>query len=103
MIIDLHLLEPKLSKLEQSIKHSEKSRPLFVSLFSNDKVQQAATRQGILFTIGDEHAATFHSEPPADTFRLVMAVVPSTAKQIKYVHNEQKQHTNLRFHSKTFV
>ncbi|MDP3787747.1 MAG: hypothetical protein Q8Q60_00340 [Candidatus Chromulinivorax sp.] len=79
---------PELSQREQSIKHSDENRELFVSLFPADKVQQAAPRQGIIFIVGNEQTAAFHSEPRINTCRLFMSVMPGTVEHIEDWRNQ---------------
>ncbi len=47
--------------------------------------KQTATRQGVVFAIGDPLTAAFHSEPAINRDRLFLAIIPGTDEQIAFL------------------
>ena len=73
---------------KQLDEHDHKVRPKLVALLAPYEVQQAQTRQGVMFLVGNyATTAAFHSEPAINTDRLFMSILPGTDEQIKFLHD----------------
>jgi hypothetical protein len=73
---------------KQLDEHDHKVRPQLVALLAPYEIQQAQTRQGVIFLVGNSATtAAFHSEPAINTDRLFISILPGTDEQIKFLYD----------------
>ncbi len=82
--------------IKQLHEHDHKVRPKLVALLESYEVQQAQTRQGIMFLVGNAATtAAFHSEPAITCDRLFISILPGTNEQVKFLHDSRKAKGHL--------
>jgi hypothetical protein len=72
----------EINKNQQLIEN--KYRPIIAAKLANEKIVKLKNTQGVIFFAGNPNdIAALHSEPPIDTPRLFISILPSTETNIK--------------------